>query len=165
MAGRENLAVTEQADHATEQPFAGVDHVGYVVSDLDAASAFFVDVLGFEALPRRGEASHPDGDHMTHWFGVHPRASSRFAFFRLGDSVVELLEWTAPDQHRVHPRNSDHGGRHLAITTPDLDAATARLKSVLGVTIRARNERGFVYVSTPFGLELQLIPGSPRERE
>jgi catechol 2,3-dioxygenase-like lactoylglutathione lyase family enzyme len=149
--------VTDQSD--ARHAFAGVDHVGYVVSDLDAASAFFVDVLGFEALPRRGVSSHPDGDHMTGWFGVHPRASSRFAFFALGGAAVELLEWTAPDQHRAQPRNSDHGGRHLAIKTADLDAAIARLENVPGVTVRARNERGFVYVSTPFGLELQLIPG------
>jgi catechol 2,3-dioxygenase-like lactoylglutathione lyase family enzyme len=149
--------VTDQSD--AKQALAGVDHVGYVVSDLDAASTFFVDVLGFEALPRRGVSSHPDGDHMTGWFGVHPRASSRFAFFRLGGTTVELLEWTAPDQHRVHPRNSDHGGRHLALKTTDLEAAIARLRGVPGVTIRKRNERGFVYVATPFGLELQLISG------
>ena len=149
--------MTDQTDG--KHAFAGVDHVGYVVSDLDAASAFFVDVLGFEALPRRGVSSHPDGDHMTGWFGVHPRASSRFAFFRLGGTTVELLEWTAPDQHRVHPRNSDHGGRHLALKTTDLEAAIARLQEVPGVTIRQRNERGFVYVATPFGLKLQLIPG------
>ncbi len=150
--------MTDRANGATTSPFARVDHTGYVVSDLDAASAFFVDVLGFEALPRRGEASYPDGDLMTQWFGVHPRASYRFAFFTLGDSTVELLEWTAPDQHRAHPLNSDLGGRHLAIKTTDLDAAIARLSEVPGVTVRARTERGFVYVSTPFGLELQLIP-------
>jgi catechol 2,3-dioxygenase-like lactoylglutathione lyase family enzyme len=150
--------VSERADDSTTSPFAGIDHVGYVVADLDAASAFFIDVLGFEALPRRGEASDDEGDLMTGWFGVHARASNRFAFFALGDSVVELLEWTAPDQDRAHPRNSDLGGRHLAIKTNDLDAAIARFNGVPGVTLRARAERGFVYVSTPFGLELQLIP-------
>jgi catechol 2,3-dioxygenase-like lactoylglutathione lyase family enzyme len=155
---REHLSVTDRADDSISSPFAGIDHVGYVVSDLDAASAFFVDVLGFEALPRRGEASDDEGDVMTRWFGVHARASYRFAFFALSDSTVELLEWTAPDQHRIHPLNSDHGGRHLAIKTRDLDAALARLQEVPGVSIRARAERGFVYVSTPFGLEVQLIP-------
>jgi len=148
--------VIDQSD--AKHAFAGIDHVGYVVSDLDAASAFFVGVLGFETLPRRGVSSHPDGDHMSGWFGVHPRASCRFAFFNLDGHAVELLEWTAPDQHRVHPRNSDYGGRHLALKTTDLEAAIARLQEVPGVTIRERNERGFVYVATPFGLELQLIP-------
>jgi catechol 2,3-dioxygenase-like lactoylglutathione lyase family enzyme len=150
--------VTDRADDTKTSPFAGIDHVGYVVGDLDAASAFFVDVLGFEALPRRGESAYDEGDVMTQLFGVHARASYRFAFFTLGGSTVELLEWTAPDQHRTHPLNSDFGGRHLAIKTTDLDAAIARVSTVPGVTVRARTERGFVYVSMPFGLEVQLIP-------
>jgi catechol 2,3-dioxygenase-like lactoylglutathione lyase family enzyme len=152
------LSVTERADETKTSPFAGIDHVGYVVGDLDAASVFFVDVLGFEPLPRRGEAAYDEGDIMTQWFGVHARAAYRFAFFSLGNSVVELLEWTSPDQHQAHPRNSDLGGRHLAIKTKNLDAALMRLRAVPGVTVRARTERGFVYVSTPFGLEIQLIP-------
>jgi hypothetical protein len=57
------------------------------------------------------------------------------------------------------PRNSDRGGRHLALRTSDIDAVLARLSAVSGVTIRDRHERGFVYVATPFGLELQLVPG------
>ncbi|HEY7031801.1 MAG TPA: VOC family protein [Thermomicrobiales bacterium] len=149
--------MTDQSD--AKNAFAAVDHVGYVVSDLDAAAAFFVDVLGFEPLPRRGVSTDPEGDRMTGWYGVHPRASTRFAFFRLGGTTVELLEWTAPDQQRLQPRNSDYGGRHLALKTADLEAALARLRAVPGVAIREHNERGFVYVATPFGLELQLIPG------
>lgn len=149
--------MTDQSDH--RRAFLEVDHVGYVVSDLEAASAFFTDVLGFEAVPRRGVSSDPDGDGMIGGFGVHPRAISRFAFFRLGEATVELLEWDAPDQNRIQPRNSDHGGRHLALMVADLDAAIARLRQVPGVTVRERSDRGFVYVATPFGLELQLLPG------
>jgi catechol 2,3-dioxygenase-like lactoylglutathione lyase family enzyme len=152
------VSVTDRADDSKTSPFVGIDHVGYVVGDLDAASAFFVDVLGCEALPRRGEAAYDEDDTMTQWFGVHARAAYRFAFFSLGGSVVELLEWTSPDQHQAHPRNSDLGGRHMAIKTNDLEAALDRISRVPGVQVRARTERGFVYVSTPFGLELQLIP-------
>jgi catechol 2,3-dioxygenase-like lactoylglutathione lyase family enzyme len=138
--------------------FTGVDHVGYVVSDLDAASRFLLDVLGFEALPRMGAIADANGNRMTGWFGVHAGASCRFAFFALDGATVELLEWSAPDQVRAPARNSDVGGRHLALTVANLDAALATLAAVPGVTIRERNERGFVYVATPFGLELQLIP-------
>jgi catechol 2,3-dioxygenase-like lactoylglutathione lyase family enzyme len=138
--------------------FIAVNHPGFVVNDLAAASAFFVDVLGFDALPRKGSTSDPGGQRMTDWFGVDPTAESRWAFFRLGDDVVELMEWTAPDQNQTAPRNSDVGGRHLAISTPDLDAAIARVKDQPGVTVRAKTESGFVYISTPFGLEIQISP-------
>ena len=139
-------------------PFIAVNHPGFVVSDLAAASAFFVDILRFEPLPRKGSTSDPDGGRMADWFGVDPTAVSRWAFFRLGDDVVELMEWTAPDRNETAPRNSDVGGRHLAISTPDLEAALARVKDQPGITVRAKTEAGFVYISTPFGLEIQISP-------
>lgn len=138
--------------------FTAVNHPGFVVNDLDAASAFFVDVLGFEALPRKGSTSDPGGQRMTDWFGVDADAVSTWAFFRLGDDVVELMQYTAPDQNQSSPRNSDVGGRHLALSTPNFDAAIARLKDQPGVTVRAKTEAGFVYVETPFGLEIQVSP-------
>jgi catechol 2,3-dioxygenase-like lactoylglutathione lyase family enzyme len=139
-------------------PFIAVNHPGFVVSDLAAASTFFVDILGFEALPRKGSTSDPGGQRMTDWFGVDATAESRWAFFRLGDDVVELMEWTQPDPNQSSPRNSDLGGRHLALSTPDLEAAIARVKDQPGVTVRAKTDAGFIYISTPFGLEIQVSP-------
>lgn len=138
-------------------PFTGVNHPGYVVSDLAAASAFFVDVLGFEALPRKGATSDPNG-RMADWFGVDRAAESRWAFFSLGGSVIELMEWSAPDQNTTTPRNSDVGGRHLALSTSNFDEAVARVKAQPGVTVRDKTDSGFSYISTPFGLEIQLMP-------
>jgi len=138
-------------------PFTGVNHAGFVVSDLAAASAFFVDVLGFDALPRKGATSDPDG-RMTDWFGVDGGAASRWAFFFLGGSVIELMEWSARDRNETSPRNSDVGGRHLALSTANLDEAVARIAAQPGVTVREKTETGFIYVATPFGLEIQLMP-------
>lgn len=139
-------------------PFVSVNHSGFVVKDLAAASAFFVDVLGFEPLPRKGSTSAPGSDRMTDWFGVHADAVSNWAFFKLGNDVVELMQWTAPDQNPDSPRNSDVGARHLALSTSNYEAALERLKNQPGVTIRGTTEAGFVYVSTPFGLEIQVLP-------
>lgn len=136
-----------------------VNHVGFVVSDLEAALRLFVDVLGFEAIERRGELADREGDRLARQFGVHPRAVGRFAFVQLGSSLVELLEWTAPDRVSDPPRNADAGGRHLALTVEHLDDLLGRLAREPGFAIRERSEPGFVYVGTPFGLELQLVPG------
>ena len=135
-----------------------IDHVGFVVTELDAAVRFFVDVLGFEEIDRRGELEEADGDRMTRLFGVHPRATGRFRFVRLGAMQVELLQWNAPDQRTELPRNADIGGRHLALTVGDIDSFLTRISAEPGVVVRERNDRGFYYVSTPFGLEIQLIP-------
>lgn len=135
-----------------------VDHVGYVVNDLDAAVAFFINELGFRDLDRRAVMRDDEGYSMTARFDVNPRAVGRYAFIGIGDDKVEFLEWEAPNRSKTAPRNSDLGGRHLALKVDDLDAVAARLARLDGFTVREPNERGFRYVTTPFGLEIQLIP-------
>lgn len=139
--------------------FSGVNHVGYVVSDLDLAARFVVDVLGFEEVEgRSGVNFDPDGELLTERFGVHPRARGEFRFFRGGDTLVEFLAWEAPDYDGTPAQNSNLSGRHLAVSTIDMEAAKAAITAFGGAEIRQPNERGYIYVKTPFGLELQLMP-------
>ena len=146
---------------SSASPFAAVNHVGLVVRDLAAAGAFVVDALGFERIAdRRGTIAFPGTDTATRLFGVDPEATAEFAFFRLGDAVVELLEWRGPGRSNLPAGNGDLAGRHLALTVSDMAAALERLREVDGVEVREPNERGYVYVKTPLGLELQLIPAS-----
>lgn len=139
-------------------PFSDVNHVGIVVSNLDEGARFFTEVLGFEPVPGRTGRLAPEGDTLSRRFGVDPNAEARFAFFRMGDALIELLEWTAPGRNESAPLNSDLGGRHLALSVSDIDAAVARLKAVPGVVVREPNPAGYIYCATPLGLEIQLIP-------
>jgi len=142
-------------------PFSAVNHIGFVVRNLEEGARFFTEVLGFESVTERTGKLVPDADIMSRRFGVDNAATGRFAFFRLGNTAIELLEWSAPGRNEIAPLNSDLGGRHLAISVTDMDAAVARLRSVEGVTLREPNEAGYVYCATPLGLEIQLIPVQP----
>jgi len=142
-------------------PFAAVNHVGLVVRNLDQGIAFFTDVLGFTTIAGRHGDLVPNGDLMTRRFGITANATGRFAFLELNGQAIELLEWSAPDQNTTAPLNSDLGGRHLALTVSDMDAALARLHAAPGVTVREPNDAGYIYCATPLGLEVQLIPGKP----
>lgn len=137
-----------------------VNHPGFVVTDLTAAVRFFVEVLGFAEANRAGVLRDDATDRMTRLFGVHPRAIGRYEFLRIGDGLVELLAWTAPDQNPALPTNADLGGRHLALSVTDIDDLLPRLAAQPGVTVRERNDLGFYYIATPFGLEIQLVPTS-----
>jgi len=143
---------------AVSGPFSAVNHVGFVVRNLEEGTRFFLDVLGFELVPDRKGTLTPNGDSLTRLFGVPAEASGRFQFFQLGGAVIELLEWTAPGQNTDQPLNSDLAARHLALSVSDMDASLERLRGVPGVTVRDANDRGFRYCSTPLGLEIQLIP-------
>jgi catechol 2,3-dioxygenase-like lactoylglutathione lyase family enzyme len=101
-----------------------------------------------------------EGDLMTARFGVDARAVGRYAFFDGGSIAIELLEWTAPHRNGDAPINSDQGGRHLALRVDNMAAALERLAASPGVAIRQPNDAGFIYVRTPFGLEIQLLPSS-----
>jgi len=93
----------------------GTDHIGFTVPDLDEAVRFFVDILGCEPFYELGPFQS-DGDWMATHLNVHPRAvMRRLKFVRCGfGSNFEIFEYSAPDQRRDQPANSDVGGHHLA---------------------------------------------------
>jgi catechol 2,3-dioxygenase-like lactoylglutathione lyase family enzyme len=144
---------------------AGIEHVGLTVPDLDQATAFFVDVLGctvvFEAGPFKA-----DDDWMARRLNVHPRAECRLRMLRCGTGpAFELFEYTAPEQRRQAPANSDVGGHHVAFYVDDMAEAVRRLRErgvrVLDepTTVGTGPSAGltFVYFLAPWGLQLELV--------
>ena len=155
-----------------------VHHVAYTVPDLDQAVDFFVKVIGADVLYRIDKVEDPTGDWMTRQLNVHPRARARIAMLRLGPVTnLELFEYTAPDQNRILPKNSDHGGHHLAFHVEDVDAAVAYLRLVPGVKILGEPQTitegpiagdRWVYFVSPWGMQLEVLNmprGMPYEKD
>jgi len=144
----------------------GVEHVGLTVPDIEAATAFFVDVLGAEMLFEVGPFSSDD-DWMKAHLGVHPRAViRRLRMLRLAmGASIELFEYSSPDQDQQRPRNSDAGGHHLAFYVAEMAAAVEHLRrngiEVLGepttLTEGASAGLTWVYFLAPWGLQLELV--------
>ena len=144
----------------------GVDHVGMTVPNLAEAEAFFGRVLGCRTLARNGPLSAPD-DWMSRHVDVHDRAQIHaMVFMRCGNGAnLELFEWSAPDQDRRQPRNSDYGGHHTAFYVEDIQAAAAWLRGH-GVetydgpfTTKEGDYAGqwVLYFRTPWGAYLELV--------
>lgn len=155
-----------------------VHHIAYTVPDLEQAVDFFVDVIGAELVYRLGPVEDPDGDWMSRKLNVADDASVRIAMLRLGPVTnLELFEYSAPDQRRSLPRNSDWGGHHLAIYVDDVDKAVEYLRDQPGVRVLDDPETivdgpiagdRWVYFVTPWGMHLELInmpAGMPYERQ
>jgi len=144
----------------------GTEHIGLTVPDMDAATSFFVDVLGAEVLFEVGPF-YSDDDWMERHLGVHPRATiPRLRMLRLAQGPsLELFEYVAPDQRQDRPRNSDAGGHHLAFYVTDMTAAVEHLKrqgvELLGepttMTDGASAGLTWVYFLAPWGLQLELV--------
>ncbi len=89
-----------------------IDHVGIAVADLEAALAFYRDVLGMPEVP----LDDADG--------------ARIAGLAAGESLVELLEAEAPDSPigKFVARRGP-GIHHICFAVDDLDGALARCRA------------------------------------
>jgi catechol 2,3-dioxygenase-like lactoylglutathione lyase family enzyme len=142
----------------------GADHLGLTVPSLDAAVAFFTDVIGCEYIYYGGEVSG-DPTFMVERLNVHPQAAMKYCFMRCGNGYnFELFEYTSPDQAPQPPKNSDIGGHHIALYVDDIWSAVAHLRAkgihVLGdpMTITEGPSAGasWVYFMAPWGLQMEL---------
>lgn len=137
--------------------FTGVNHTGINVSDLAAAVAFFTDNLGFVAEPLHGTLGGGDPEQISRWFGVLPGTHLYYAFLRAADgSRVELLQWVTPEQTPVAASSTAVHAGHLALSVPDLAAATQALAQVPGTRVLEQFSDRFAFVATPWGFWLQL---------
>ncbi|MET8975807.1 VOC family protein [Streptomyces sp. NPDC004539] len=137
----------------------GVEHVSYTVGDLDAATAFFTDVLGAEPVADAHDTA--DG----HW---PPGAEhARRVLLRTGPTAnCELVQSGTGALRSRPPRNSDIGGHHLAFFVDDVDRAAAHLREQRGVVLMGEPETvtegpiagdRWLYFGTPIGIQMEII--------
>lgn len=128
--------------------FKGVDHVVIAVKDLDGAIGRYESIYGTE-VSERSEA---------------PAAGMAMAFFRFGDSYIELVSATG-DQGPIAKRLAEQGeGVHLvAMKVDDLDATLIQLREkgirLVGDPGAGNPVKGqvFIHPSVTGGVLTQLV--------
>ena len=145
---------------------SGIEHIGLTVPDIEAATRFFVDVVGGEPLYDIGPFASSDDWMATH-LAVHPRATIRkMRVIQVANGpVLELIEFAAPDQRTTLPRNSDHGGWHMAFYVEDMESALAALKAhgaeiqsgPVEMTEGPSAGLSWLYFKAPWGQQLELV--------
>ena len=155
------------ANRAGLPDLVGTEHIGFTVPNIEAATRFFVDVIGCEHIYSLGPFKDDQGDWMRRQLNVHPRAvirELRFLRCRTGPNF-EIFEYQAPGQISEGPANSDIGGHHLAFYVHDIRAAVEYLKErnvrVLGEPV-TRTEgpsagQTWIYFLAPWGMQLELV--------
>lgn len=164
---RSGSAVTGPGPSAAGARFRGVDHIGLTVPDIDQATRFFVDVLGFVEFYSHGPYSDDEGDFQTTYFDRHPRSECiQIRMLRTRNLNLELFEFASPDQVRQVPKTSDWGSAHIALYVDDMASAVGYLRSsgvrVLGGPLPLPGpEEGaageFCFFLAPWGQPLELI--------
>jgi len=136
-----------------------MDHVGIVVDDLAAATAFFV-ALGLEL---QGETMTVEGRPVDRIVGLEG-VRSDVAMMQTPDGTrrLELIKFQSPptrggDPHA--PANTP-GLRHLAFAVDDIDAVLARLRAhgaeLVGEVVSYGNSYRLCYLRGPEGIIVEL---------
>jgi catechol 2,3-dioxygenase-like lactoylglutathione lyase family enzyme len=135
-----------------------MDHVGIVVDDLVAATAFFVEL----GLKLQGEASVEGGwvDRVVGLEGV--RAEIAMMETPDGHGRVELAKFHAPpgERGKRHAPANAPGIRHVAFQVDNIDATVAGLRAhgaeLVGEVERYRDIYRLGYVRGPEGIIVEL---------
>jgi catechol 2,3-dioxygenase-like lactoylglutathione lyase family enzyme len=92
---------------------AGAEHVGITVPDLEAATRFFVDVIGCKVAFEVGPFASAD-DWMQEHLGVDPRSKiTKLRMLKCANGPsIELFEYDVKDQKKAVPQN-----RHICAAT------------------------------------------------
>ncbi|WP_342115305.1 VOC family protein [Pseudoduganella sp. OTU4001] len=145
----------------------GLDHVGFTVPDIEAATRFFLDVLGCELIYAIGPIADPHGDWMQKHLNVPRTAVIReLRLLRCGfGSNFEIFEYDVADQASAAPRNCDVGGHHLAFYVDNIEQAMAHLLAhgvtLLGEpTVRQSGPSAgqtWIYFLAPWGMHMELV--------
>lgn len=124
LAGRPVAA--QRAPENQSIALAGVATIGFTVADLERSMEFFTSALGFAADGGVREVVGSGYEALTGVFGVRMRV----ARLRLGDEILELTEYLAPEGRPmpVDTRSQDRWFQHVAIVVSDMDAAYRRLR-------------------------------------
>ncbi len=143
-----------------------IDHTGITVSSLDEALDFWVGVLGFT---HQYTWSFEPSTFIAEMLGV-PGAALRLAMVQGPGHLVELLEYSAPDDRKVYkPRACDVGSVHLAFYVDNLDALLERVSAagwhavgqVQKVDEGDRLGLRLIYVRGPDGVMLEFLEPPP----
>ena len=113
-------------------------HTGLVIKDMDAAKAFYRDVLGLE-VRREGERT---GEMIAHLLNL-PDAHLKVCHLGMpGEPTIELLQYVNPAGGDRHGEKNLIGMGHIAFQVTGLDEM-----------ITALTEKGCRFANTPWVAE------------
>ena len=140
----------------------GLHHVAISVPDMEAATRFYVGVLGFHEAFAGEWDDKPTNDRVIGVTGT----AAKVKMLRAANAYVELWEYRSPTPAPLDPAYSpaDHGLAHICLQVTDIDAEHARL-SAAGMTFHGPpvqlGANAAVYGRDPFGniIEIYQVTG------
>lgn len=140
---------------------SGVHHVALAVPDLEAALAFYCDLIGFEVVM---QAEVPSGvDAVNEAFGIAD-AGCRVRMLSKGNSRIELFEFKVQQSGEEQRPVNQTGITHFALASDDPVADYHHLAEhgvVFNAPLLGQSPARFAYGRDPFGNVIELLEHEP----
>lgn len=154
----------------TQTPPRSFSHIGLSVPDLDAAIAFYRDVLGFYVIMEPTEIAEDETDigvMCNDVFGPN-WGKFRIAHLATADRIgIELFEFDKAQTPQDNLPYRQVGMFHFAIQDPDVEGLLEKIIAAGGkqrMPVRAyfpgKKPYRMVYVEDPFGIVFELYSHS-----
>ncbi len=130
-----------------EAVIIGINHLGIVVRDLDAALPFYVDDLGMSVRDREDL----------------PAVGVRLLYLEAGSETLQLLQPIGPGPARDHLDQHGEGPDHICYTVEDIPRALVHLAPGTDVPIfmGGRGRRACFLPERRHGLRVELTEREP----
>ena len=104
----------------------GMNHTGFVVSDLEKSVAFYRDIVGLKAM----EIRERDGGPISHILG-YENTHIRIGELQYGDGhMIELIQYVhPPGVERPSSERNFFGAAHIAFEVDDINATYEHMVS------------------------------------
>ena len=149
------------------EPF-GLSTIGQIaltVRDLDRSIAFYRDILGMKVLWDSVQAGVRYGGPVSDRITGCPGTEQHIVFLGLGESFLELVEYTPTGKPLKGNKASDTGSFHLCFKTDDIQALHARLlenKAAVHCSPQEGISQWVMYFRDPDGIILEAIEGKTK---
>lgn len=140
--------------------FHRIHHVGVTVQDLETSLKWYRSVLEIEP----DFVATGSGEELSRAVDCAGTELS-FAFMRVGDTNLELLQYHSPEGAHPTVQNCDVGAVHIAISTDNIDTDYVRLTErgaqfsspPIRITEGPLAGCAFVYFRDPDRVQLELF--------
>jgi lactoylglutathione lyase len=136
----------------------GLNHVGLNVSDLEASTAFYVNIAGFTIARPAVRVAGEWFDTLTHNSGAELDA----VHLELEGFTLQLVQYHAAGGGAVPTGHNHIGNMHLCIHVDDVDAKRAEVEAAGGydptpiVNVMNGATRSF-YIQDPDGVPVEFL--------
>jgi glyoxylase I family protein len=137
----------------------GIDHSSFTVSDMERSISFYRDIMGmkvdWDSAAEGVRFKGPEADKVT---GC-PGTEQRLVFMTIGDSRIELVQYTPSGKALLDNKASDTGSAHVCFKTDNVQDFYQKLLEN-GVRIHCPPQHiGFgwvMYFRDPDGIILEV---------